>query len=299
MDALYRHTQVGWVTLGVAAAVVALARFSMPEGAPVAPMLVIAAAVALLFGTLTVEVGHAALRLRFGIGLIRKRIALGQVQAWSAVRNPWYAGWGIRVGMGVVIWNVSGLDAVELALAEGKRFRIGTDEPDALSAAITRTRGASPPLPAPAAWCAPTVRRVPWLVLLAAVGLGASVVLGIFATQVRPPAVRVGPEELRLETLFYGATIPADDIVSIGLEQRLPHVLSKTNGFNGAGSLRGWFLVEGWGKGRLYVDEGMAPYVLVRLREGFVVVNFREPGRTRALYDELARQWPDRVAAAP
>jgi hypothetical protein len=40
----------------------------------------------------------------------------------------------------------------------------------------------------------------------------------------------------------------------------------------------------------------MAPYVLVRLRQGFVVVNFREPERTTALFDELARQWPDRVA---
>jgi hypothetical protein len=34
---------------------------------------------------------------------------------------------------------------------------------------------------------------------------------------------------------------------------------------------------------------------LVRLRQGFVVVNFREPERTRALYEELARAWPDRV----
>jgi hypothetical protein len=37
--------------------------------------------------------------------------------------------------------------------------------------------------------------------------------------------------------------------------------------------------------------------VLVRLREGFVIVNFREPEWTRALYDEMARAWPDRVAA--
>jgi len=42
----------------------------------------------------------------------------------------------------------------------------------------------------------------------------------------------------------------------------------------------------------------MAPFVVVRLREGFVAVNFREPEKTRALYDELARQWPDRLATA-
>jgi hypothetical protein len=41
----------------------------------------------------------------------------------------------------------------------------------------------------------------------------------------------------------------------------------------------------------------MAPYILVRLRQGYVFINFREPERTRALYDEMARAWPGRVAA--
>jgi len=98
------------------------------------------------------------------------------VQAWREVQNPWYAGWGIRVGRGVVLWNVSGLGAVELALADGRRFRIATDEEDVLAAAIGRTKGASPPLPARTAWCA-TSRRVPWLTCLAVIGVGAAVVL--------------------------------------------------------------------------------------------------------------------------
>ena len=183
-----------------------------------------------------------------------------------------------------------------MVLPDGKRFRVGTDEPGPLAAAIARTKGPSPPAPEAGAWCAPS-SRVAWLALLAVVGLGVALVLGIFATQVRPPGVQVGPEGLRVDTLFYGATFPAGDIVSVSLEPRLPRVLMKTNGFNGAGTLRGWFQVEGWGRGRLYVDEGMAPYVVVRLRQGFVVVNFREPERTRALYEKIARQWPDRASA--
>jgi len=34
------------------------------------------------------------------------------------------------------LWNISGLDGVELALVSGRRFRIGTDEPKQLAAAI-------------------------------------------------------------------------------------------------------------------------------------------------------------------
>jgi hypothetical protein len=297
MNAHYRHTQAGWVILGVAAAVVALGWTTVPEGAPLSPMLVIAALVAILFGALTVEVDHEAVRLRFGVGLIRKRIPLRDVQAWREVRNPWYAGWGIRVGPGVVLWNVSGLDAVELVLGDGKRFRIGTDEPAALAAAIARTMGTFPQAHAPAAEpLRGASEGVAWLHWLPAIGLGVVLVLGLFWTQLRPPRVHVGPDGLRVDTLFYGATFPAGDITAVSLERTLPRILARTNGFAGAGTLRGWFRVEGWGDGRLYVEQGMAPYVVLRLREGFAAVNFREPERTRALYDEIARQWPDRVA---
>jgi hypothetical protein len=38
------------------------------------------------------------------------------------------------------LFNVSGLDAVEVELVDGKRIRIGTDEPQALVAAIRARR---------------------------------------------------------------------------------------------------------------------------------------------------------------
>jgi hypothetical protein len=110
--------------------------------------------------------------------------------------------------------------------------------------------------------------------------------------------VSVSRQGLEVHTLFYGATFDASDIETISLESSLPRILSRSNGFAGAGTLRGWFQVEGWGAARLYLEQGMAPYVLVRLRQGFVVVNFREPDKTRALYDKMARAWPDRVAPA-
>jgi hypothetical protein len=301
MNAHYRHTQVGWVMLGSAAALVGLGWVVLPAPAPVAarlPLFLIAALLALVFGTLTVEVEHEAIRLRFGIGLIRKTISLREVQACREVRNPFYVGWGIRLTPMGVIWNVSGFDAVELARPEGKRFRIGTDEPTALAAAITTAKGSFPQgaaAPERSPWGEP--RRTAWLVWTAPIVAGGLLVLGIFWSSLRPPVVHVGPEGLRVEALFFGATFPAGDIVSVSLEPRLPRILMKTNGFAGAGTLRGRFRLEGWGEGRLYVDEGMAPYVVVRLRQGYVVVNFREPERTRALYEEIARQWPDRASA--
>jgi hypothetical protein len=39
------------------------------------------------------------------------------------------------------MYNVAGLDAVELVLASGKKFRIGTDQPDELRSAINLRLG--------------------------------------------------------------------------------------------------------------------------------------------------------------
>jgi hypothetical protein len=301
VNAHYRHTQIGWAILGVVAAVAVLVLPRLPAagtGVPGGPLLVVLALVVLLFSTLTVEVDGEAIRLRFGIGLVRKRIGLAEVRAWQAVRNPWYSGWGIRLARGGVLWNVSGFDAVELVLADGRRFRIGTDEPSALVSAIAQARGETGAASAPSPDTRPVAPRgtAAWLPLIL-VGLAlVAVVGGIFWFQLRPPTVTVRADGFEVESLFYGKEFAVAEITAISLETRLPRVLGRTNGFSGAGTLRGHFRVEGLGQGRLFVDVGFAPYVLVRLQEGFVIVNFREPGRARALYDEMARAWPDRVA---
>ena len=91
----------------------------------------------MLFPTLTVVVERDRVRCFFGVGLIRRELRVSDIVAVSVVRNPWSYGWGLRLIPGGWLWNVSGLDAVELRLHDGKLFRIGTDEPNALHDAIT------------------------------------------------------------------------------------------------------------------------------------------------------------------
>jgi hypothetical protein len=141
----YRHTQVGWIIIAAAAGVAALTLLPL-SGAPL-PSPVLRAVLPLLlvvlglFCALTVEISGGALVCRFGPGLIRRRIALAEIVEARSVRNAWHDGWGIRWRPGeYVLWNVSGLEAVELLLAGGRRFRIGTDEPQALVQAILAGR---------------------------------------------------------------------------------------------------------------------------------------------------------------
>ena len=90
------------------------------------------------------DVDSQHVRIALGVGIVRRRIALREIVSCRPVRNAWWYGWGIRLTPRGWLWNVSGLDAVELMYRSGRHFRIGTDEPqrlsDAISEAVQRLR---------------------------------------------------------------------------------------------------------------------------------------------------------------
>ncbi|MBP0016174.1 MAG: hypothetical protein J7647_01300 [Cyanobacteria bacterium SBLK] len=139
---VYKHTQIGiaiLAALAIAAALIIVLSISISREAPIwvsiaiVGFLVIAA---ILFGTLTVEVEAGKLRCWFGLGLIRREFNLEEVNDVKIVKNPWFYGWGIRLTPEGWMFNVSGLDAVQIELSSGNKFRIGTDRPRRLEAAI-------------------------------------------------------------------------------------------------------------------------------------------------------------------
>ena len=92
--------------------------------------------VAILFHCLTVRVSDGAIRLSFGIGLIGKSFAISGIESTKVTQSRWYNGWGIKMIKGGWLFNVSGFGAVELNMKNGKRYMIGSDEPDRLHEAI-------------------------------------------------------------------------------------------------------------------------------------------------------------------
>jgi hypothetical protein len=65
------------------------------------------------------------------------RLPLDEIETVAVVRNHWWNGFGIRMRPGFRLYNVSSLDAVELRLKSGDVRRIGTDDPQGLSAALS------------------------------------------------------------------------------------------------------------------------------------------------------------------
>jgi hypothetical protein len=137
----YQHTQRGTLTLValiVGALVLAATAYLNPT--PSRWLCLVLACglliLAWLFSSLTVIVGNNELRWYFGPGIWKYRTTFGEIKAARVVRNGWTNGFGIRMRPGFRLYNVSGLDAVELELNNGEIRRIGTDDAPGLAAAL-------------------------------------------------------------------------------------------------------------------------------------------------------------------
>ncbi len=140
----YEHTQRGTVilaALGTAGLVCVIA--TLVAALPVLTLAVAAVlgAIAVLFRSLTVTIDGTDLEVRFGSGPIRRRIPLADIEEATPVRNRAWYGWGIRLTPGGWMFNVAGLDAVQLRLRGGRKFRIGTDDPEGLARALAEATG--------------------------------------------------------------------------------------------------------------------------------------------------------------
>ena len=139
----YQHTQWGYfaVPTFLVFAVVAILSVQADEtstwfGVFIVAFMVGLLAVVLHFSRLQVAVGDGRVTTAFGSGRPHRVYELSDVVAVRRVRNRWWYGWGVRKIPSGWMYNVWGLDAVELELTSGRRFRIGTDEPEELSAVL-------------------------------------------------------------------------------------------------------------------------------------------------------------------
>jgi hypothetical protein len=146
----YKHTQIGYLMLVVTLVVLALFAWvqitaraeppSVDSGTNFAVTAIMALILFILasFATLATSVDDKYIRIKFGYGIIARKFALNQIASIQAVKNHWYYGWGVKVWFWPYMWiyNVSGFDAVEIIMRNGKIYRIGTDTPNELEVAI-------------------------------------------------------------------------------------------------------------------------------------------------------------------
>src|SRR3990167_10195907 len=137
----YKHTQIGYLMLVVTSGVFVFFAWlyitasaeppSVDSGTNFAftAIMVLILFILVSFTTLTTSIDENCLRIKFGYGIFRKKFLLSEIVSAKQVKNHWYYGWGIRLWLWPKVWiyNVSGFDAIEIIMKNGKVYRIGTN----------------------------------------------------------------------------------------------------------------------------------------------------------------------------
>lgn len=146
----YKHTQISYLMIAITLVMLVLFTrmhitsanepVSVDSGTnfAITAIMVLILGILSWFASLQVRIDAKYLQIKFGYGIYQKKFLLNDIVSATSVKNHWWYGWGIRYLIWPKIWiyNVSGLDAVEIHLKNGKTYRIGTDEAKKLEQAI-------------------------------------------------------------------------------------------------------------------------------------------------------------------
>jgi hypothetical protein len=137
----YKHTQIGYLILSILAILLILLSSIMIISELYITFLIIIVLftfILISFSTLKVTIDKNILQIKFGYGIFKKNFLIKDIESVRTKKNHWYYGWGIRLWLWPKMWifNISGFNAVEMKMKNGGLYRIGTDEPKKLEAAI-------------------------------------------------------------------------------------------------------------------------------------------------------------------
>ena len=150
---IYKHTQISYMMIIITLAITAFfvwtyitasAEPAWPDSGTnlaVTTIMTLIIRVISSFTSLQVIIDKKYLQIKFGYGIFKKKFLLNDIVSAKTVKNHRYYGWGIRVWFWpkMRIYNVSGFDAVEIKLKNGKIYRIGTNEPKKLEQTILQS----------------------------------------------------------------------------------------------------------------------------------------------------------------
>lgn len=135
----YKHTQTAPLFLLLAAVGIGMlvAAWLTPE--PTIQIILVSCGglmfvLALSARQLTVSDEYDRLLISFGpLPLFRRRILYASITSVERSRTTLAEGWGIHLSPGGGwVWNLWGFDCVDVYFEEGRRLRIGTDDPEGL-----------------------------------------------------------------------------------------------------------------------------------------------------------------------
>ena len=150
----YQHTQVGKILIGfvIISLIIAIVAITNEDFSKYAPgwldtsnwntwgivIVSVVELIAINMSVLNICVDKEQVVWKFGLGFPKNSLPVSEIDSVVQVRNKWWYGFGVRhLLSGAKLYNVEGLDAIEMTTQAGKKIRLGTDDPKKLLRTIS------------------------------------------------------------------------------------------------------------------------------------------------------------------
>ena len=239
----------------------------------------------LIFYKITIIVDDTHLSFKLGAGLVSKKYPLSSIKECKAVKNNPLYGIGIRLLSNGWLYNVSGLEAIELTFKnKSSRIRIGTDKPEEIALLVSSKTGTGP---------ANTVYEKDfieksgyWLAVIVIASLFLPVIL--ILTGRRENEVIEDNSGFEIKGM-YGLTVNYLDIKKLDTLTVLPKISRRTNGYALGQTLKGNFRLSDKSNVKLFVSTDSPPFIFIETSEHKIYFSYKDPALTRKLYNKTKK----------
>jgi hypothetical protein len=236
----------------------------------------------LIFYKLTIYLNDSSISFKLGIGLITRKYMVTDIQSCKAVRNDPLTGIGIRIIAGGWLYNVSGLNAIELTFKNQKsKVRIGTDKPDEIAEILS---GMITVEKSEITYSQKNKSGYLLSVIIILISLTFPTLLILSGS--KDTVVTTTNSDFTIKGM-YGMTMKYSEIKQIDTLADLPGIKLKTNGYAFGETYKGNFRLRNGENAKLFINHGSPPYIFIKTEKLNIYLNFKNPGNTLELFNNL------------
>ena len=221
----------------------------------------------LFFYKIDIEIDRVHITFNMGIGIVGKSYNISEIESCKPVKNSFLYGWGIHKIPNGWLYNVSGMNSIELTFKNtDKIVRIGTNKSEEITEMLTKlinvelkSEDNTPVYQIKSQ----TKNVIIFLIVVAAI------ILGFNYYNSMPININMKEKQFEI-TGVYGLPINYSDISAIDTIKQMPLIEMRTNGFASGKVCKGHFTLKETGGATLFINFNISPFVQLIQKNGRV-----------------------------
>jgi hypothetical protein len=238
----------------------------------------------LVFYKLTIFIDDTNISFKLGIGIIGKSYKIAEIASCKPVKNSFIYGWGIHKIPRGWLYNVSGLNAIELTFKDtDKVVRIGTNKSDKIAEIIMGMKETVQNSNERHDISQNSNSRNNYY----AVSIILVVVALLCLYEYQSIKIDLKEDKFKISGI-YGSSINYNDIDAIDTISKMPRIEMRTNGFALGRVCKGFFRLKEIGSASLFINFNVSPFVQLIQKNGNVTYfNLKDHQSTIETFDKI------------